>query len=381
MRVLIVIWSIQIGGGETFAVDLCVHLRSKGFDPFLFPVTNSWDERFLERIQRAGVTVVSPFLNPVWNWVSWKINALLGLLGMNQFRESRTKAHFRSTISKLSIDAVISNSLVADYFVAKNLPSNLPFVVVEHGEYSYSLKDGKEIDWQPISKASHVVCVSDWCKQMISKRIATPMTVIYNGHHGAETRGTFSRKINSKAFVFGMLGRGISHKGWQEAVSAFLIVQKSRPNCRLVLVGDGEEIQRLKQTYGFHPNIVFTGRMANPESVVRQIDVGLVPSRKYEAFGIVLLDFFCHGKPVVASHVGGIPEVVSFKGLSGGILIPVNQEGKADTISLASAMLELVEDQSLYKEKSSHASEIYEHFSFQSTGEKYEKILKSLRND
>jgi glycosyltransferase involved in cell wall biosynthesis len=384
MRILVVIWSIQIGGAETFAVELCKFLKNRGYQPYLFPVFGPWDKKYYEQIRSSGIVVLSPFTNNFRDWISWKINALFVKLRLNSFRDWLTVRFFQKAITKHDIKLVISNALVADLFVAKNLTDETLHFVIEHGEYSYALTDKKEINWEGFLHADEIICVSEWCKKMVAqKSIDIPTSVIYNGHRKPSTIEEYKGKLDFKPdeFIFALVGRGIAFKGWEEAIKAYKLVKQEHAKCRLVLIGEGEFLRSLEARYNDVPGILFTGRLTKPAEVIRFIHVGLVPSQRYEAFGIVILDFFSQGKPVIATRVGGIPEVVNYDGKTAGTLVPVDENGKAVVRVLADQMIAMMHDHELYTKSAKQAAEIYGNFTFENTGRQYEKIIRKYLND
>lgn len=82
--------------------------------------------------------------------------------------------------------------------------------------------------------------------------------------------------------------------------------------CRLVMVGDGPdrpEAERYAQERGFAQEVRFTGKQLDISTVLACSDVFLLPSAT-ESFGLAALEAMAHGVPVIASRVGGLPEVV-----------------------------------------------------------------------
>jgi glycogen(starch) synthase len=110
------------------------------------------------------------------------------------------------------------------------------------------------------------------------------------------------------------LGRLVTEKGFDVALSAFTTVRERFPDARLVIVGDGPERKNLvtrTATLRLGDAVEFVGGVT-PEEVAYWISgaaVVLIPSR-LEGFGLVALEAALLGRPVVATRVGGIPEIV-----------------------------------------------------------------------
>ena len=110
------------------------------------------------------------------------------------------------------------------------------------------------------------------------------------------------------------LGRLAAEKGFDLALTAFATVLERYPRARLVIAGDGAERDSLKRQtieLGLVSSVEFVGGV-EPEAVAHLIDrstLVLIPSR-LEAFGLVALEAALMARPVVATRVGGLREVV-----------------------------------------------------------------------
>jgi N-acetyl-alpha-D-glucosaminyl L-malate synthase BshA len=96
-----------------------------------------------------------------------------------------------------------------------------------------------------------------------------------------------------------------------DVMKVFERVRQEQP-CRLVMVGDGPdrpEAEAYARQRGFAEEVRFTGKQLNISSVLACSDVFLLPSAT-ESFGLAALEAMAHRVPVVASRVGGLPEVV-----------------------------------------------------------------------
>jgi L-malate glycosyltransferase len=127
-----------------------------------------------------------------------------------------------------------------------------------------------------------------------------------------------------------------------DVVRVFAEVRRAAP-CELVLIGDGPERSRLERVVhdlGLTDHVRFLGKQLNFVSVLQQADVFLLPSET-ESFGLAALEALACGVPVVASRVGGLPEVVS-DGESG-FLVEVG-----DVAGMAGAITRLFGDDALH---------------------------------
>ncbi len=122
-----------------------------------------------------------------------------------------------------------------------------------------------------------------------------------------------------------------------DAVRVFAAVRAALP-ARLLLIGDGQdrpEALHLAETFGVKGDVIFLGKQDDVESLLAVADLLLLPSAD-EAFGLAALEGMSCGVPVVATSVGGVPEVLE-DGKSGFLLPPGDIEG------MARAALELLQ--------------------------------------
>ena len=135
------------------------------------------------------------------------------------------------------------------------------------------------------------------------------------------------------------VGRLIEQKGHHLMISAFGEIVHDYPGARLMLVGDGPSRNNLqKQTceLNLEQNVIFAGWQEQVEDYYSAADIFVHPSL-WEGFGLVLLEAMSHHKPIIASSVSAIPEIVIHN--ETGILVP-----PGDSVALAKAMLRLCSD-------------------------------------
>lgn len=99
------------------------------------------------------------------------------------------------------------------------------------------------------------------------------------------------------------------HKGQSVLIEAFHLFAADCPDARLVLVGDGPDRKRFEQLAKSDPRIVFTGFRDDVGNWIAAMDVFAFPSRE-EGLGSSVLDAMLLDVPVIASGVGGLPELI-----------------------------------------------------------------------
>jgi glycosyltransferase involved in cell wall biosynthesis len=137
-------------------------------------------------------------------------------------------------------------------------------------------------------------------------------------------------------------GRLVREKGVDVLLSAFADVAKRLPAARLVLVGDGPErpvLEKQVRDLGIAERVEVTGRLSPEETQGRLAGAWIqaVPSRWPEPFGMVATEAMMRGAAVVASDIGGLPEIVEHGRT--GLLVP-----PGDARAFAAALLRLLQD-------------------------------------
>ena len=177
-------------------------------------------------------------------------------------------------------------------------------------------------------------------------RTGAPISLIYNGvdlqrYNHQQPCCTLHEEyaIPADAQIVGVVARLEAEKGHRTLVDAWPDVLAAVPNAWLLVVGEGSERDALEaeaSSLGVEARIVFTGRREDVPAVTAALDVAVLPSYR-EAQGLSVLEAMALGRPVVASNVGGIPEMIE-DGVSG-LLVPPN-----DCPALAAAIVRLLTD-------------------------------------
>jgi glycosyltransferase involved in cell wall biosynthesis len=144
--------------------------------------------------------------------------------------------------------------------------------------------------------------------------------------------------------VFGFAGRLVGWKGMNIAIRALAEPVLTGLPVKLLIVGEGAarpELQALAASLGVERRVNFFGAVAHDRlpALYGACDAGVFPSLGDEAFGITIAEAMACGLPVVASHNGGIPEVVGNEGSCGHLV------GIGDVGECAAAMARLAASQ------------------------------------
>lgn len=226
-----------------------------------------------------------------------------------------------------------------------------------------------------------IICISDAEKQSaLDKKICreNKLQVIFNGvdieSYENGVRGAIKRKdlnIPENAFVVGMVGRMSPQKAPDVFVKMAKQVKDEVPNAHFIIVGNGnqeDEIRKYAEDNGFLDNLHITGWVDNPMSYVELFDVACLLSR-WEGFGLALPEYMMAGKPIVASRVDAIPNII--KDGENGLLVEVD-----DDIGASKAVLRILREDGLRKKIVAQGLEdVHNRFNARRVSEEHSKLF------
>lgn len=323
MRILLMTQSYPpiLGGLQTATAQLAKHLSASGHDVLV--VTNRFPRALLRFERIDGVQVhrllfLSPRLGDI---VRGRIDLFLGgsvLAPLQTIRLGRLIRTFEPQVVNLHFPL-----------------SMIPFVTRVRRKFDFRLVvslHGDEIErWlEPgapanglrsdlgrlLRQADAVTACSRYLLEqacMLETDVTRKGTAIHNGVDPDRFRKSSGRSERGRYLL--AYGRLTRKKGFDLLLEAFARVSREFPRIDLILAGEGEErtaLQSLADRLGISKRIAFFGR-ATPAQLVELLhrsDFVIVPSRR-EPFGIVALEALAAGKPVLATLVGGLPEILA----------------------------------------------------------------------
>lgn len=153
----------------------------------------------------------------------------------------------------------------------------------------------------------------------------------------------------SKPAVLLHIGRFNEQKNHKGILEAFSEILKTAPNCILQLIGDGDlrdETETYAQTLGIRDKVAFLGNRTNVYPFLQAADIFLMPS-KFEGMPMTIIEAMGTGLPIVASAVGGVPDMLE-AGKSG-MLVSCEPE------KVAQAVLQLLQQKELREKLGTNA--------------------------
>lgn len=219
-----------------------------------------------------------------------------------------------------------------------------------------------------------VIVVSNYLKNQIVSRYGSinNIVTVYNGISYESSYPQSKKNKNRICYC----GRISEKKGVDLLINAMIKIKKEIPKIELLLVGTGDEEKKFREEVdrlSLYDCIRFVGYV-QPEKVSEYISTGIIsiiPSR-FEAFGLAALEAMRVGNCVIASDVGGLPELI--KSEWNGILFK-----NGDTEDLAHAIIELLQNEEKQKKIIEHGYETLRFFSECQMTDKIESIYKQVK--
>lgn len=262
-------------------------------------------------------------------------------------------------------------ALLCRFFLKK------PFIVWGRGEDINNPDLFYKITIPIILQASHSILALTTNMQKKIKPITQKKTyIIPNGIDLREFNNSYinyNHRKNKKTILY--IGRLHPIKGVEYLIIAMKKIHFQFPDIRLNIVGDGIEKVKLKNMVGeleLEDCVHFVGKVSHTDILhyLRNADVFVLPSIS-EGFPNVLLEAMACGLPIVATHVGGIPDIVHDQ-VHGFLVEPKNAEKIAEKISI------ILNDESLSDTFSSNNLRDVVKYDYENVIEELAKVIDNI---
>ena len=298
MRILELTDTLDTAGAERMVATLALELATLGQtvhvvalrDTGIMPVSE-------ERLREAGVRVTA--LNKTDGFSPRALRALVSYVRRHRIEVVHTHNH---TVHHYGV-------------LAARLGGARAVVNTVHGVSTLRMQPwAKPIYRLSCSLTDRVVSVCtavDRAARATLRLKGRRAAVIYNGIEVEDLLAVEPRRPDG-CFVFGTMGRLSPVKDHRNLLEAFAQVQRLHPHCRLEILGRGElreELERLVRSKGLEDAVDFRGFSLDLAGFLSRIDC-FVLSSKSEGLPLSVLEAMAAGVPVVATAVGGVPEMV-----------------------------------------------------------------------
>ena len=247
--------------------------------------------------------------------------------------------------------------------------ARVPFVATVHGKNYFWEKLRRRVTYRLVSRHGTMVVVSQDLKRFVCDKVGVAdkrVEVIYNGVAPAQTvTDEEAQKCKAELGIsgcyplLGVVGSLYPVKGHRFLLEAMPEVLRRWPKARLLVIGRGELEVSLKEQVeqlAIGANVHFLGMRQDVPRLLSLLVAFVLPSLS-EGLSLALLEAMASGKPVVATRVGGNPELIDH-GQTGFLVQP------EDARDLAANLLKLLSDPEMMQQFGRQAAErVRQHFS------------------
>ena len=379
------IHSLQMGGAEKFFTTLARALAPRHNLICYIPCLPAGDPGMIRRLD--GIQTLSiPLFTEFGYKVFYKIRQII----IRRFPSIDIEARLHHWVlrrlrRKWPMDVVNTHLFEATRFCCEAFSDeSLPIIESDHGHYYFLQPKDQSLASVIFNRLDGLVCPSQanlafsqglpW-KSRLQKRVAP---------YGHERTYPIRSRLEKREFIsLGLVARGVVWKGWFEALAAARIArtQVDLP-IKLIFVGSGPCLDEIASSLSAEDQswVHLVGQQECPEALISDFDVGLLPTYlPGESLPNSIIEYLAHHVPVIATAVGGIPEMLSTEEGPAGILIPQGSDGRADVQALADALISLIRQPALRLEFSRRAAIAYRPFALDRCISAYERFFDDLR--
>lgn len=314
------------GGAERVISNLAASLDSGRYRAILCLFRPGWIQ---ERSESRGIRT---YIIPTHGMMDW-----------------RWVLRFKRLLQEEKVDLIHAHEFDANVqgtFVAAM--TGIPLVATVHGKNYFWERLRRRLAYRWVNREATMVAVSENLKQFIVDKVgASPdrIKVIYNGvdvlpnYEQADVdRCRKELGISKTDHIVGVVGNLYPVKGHQYLIDGIPLILEKTPNTSFLFAGRGQLESQLKEQVhrlGLDRRVHFLGLRQDISRILAMLDVFVLPSLS-EGLSMAILEAMIAGKPVVATQVGGNPELV----LAGetGYLVPP-QDSRALALSLTTLLM------------------------------------------
>jgi glycosyltransferase involved in cell wall biosynthesis len=264
-----------------------------------------------------------------------------------------------------------------------------PVVVTSHGgdvyENNVRLKKPliRERAAEGLQSADALIAISRFTREGLVRlcpQAARRIVDIPNGVHLSDFAERVSRPVHLDAAIepgaYAVFFGRLKYRKGVDVLLQALARTPGQERVQLVIAGDGEEratLEIIADQLGLNSRVRFQGKVTGvtKQYLLQNARFGVIPSRQWEAFGLVMLEGYASGLPMIATDMPGLCDLVLPERT--GLLVPPESPD-----ALAEAMTRLFADDALIARMSSRASAFVKPFDWQSIAQRHLALYQSL---
>ena len=356
------------GGVEEHVLQISKRLAKKGHEVIIFTSDLERDKPFIHLSHGKGLYLENEQINVR----RFKAVKLLNLkYGLGVIIPGMLEAALREKVDVVHAHAF---GFWPTYVgMAKKILDQTPLIITPHssaGSRDYGVLDIRKLPLKVADK--NIALTKSERKHLIFLGIdSEKISVIPHGLDLEKFRNLPEGRKEDNIILY--VGRiDITHKGLDTLIKAASLILGVVQDAKFLFVGpDWGDVFLLKELackLGVKNNVIFAGIVSEEEKLryYMTADVCVLPSN-IESFGIVILESMACGKPVVATRVGGVPDVIKDK--ENGILVPPKDPKK-----LADAISYLLTDKAVAVKMGQKGRRIVQRYSWESVTDQTEEV-------
>lgn len=350
-KILFLITKSSLGGAQRYVFDLATNIDKERYEPI---IALGGTGELYEELRAAGLQVVS--IKGLGRNVSLFKDLVAG------FHIAYLIAKIRPTVLHVNSSKVgVLGTLLGRLLFIPNVIFTAHGWAFNEERPTWQKTIIKCLQWLTVLFSHTTIVVSKAVKRDLNwPLVARKMTVVPLGRtvndirSPEDARGALAMKVRNNSVSLndyiddiwlGSVAELHHTKGLDVAINAISLLINEHPKLRYIIMHDGEEREHLEaqvRNLNLTKHVFFTGTVPEAARLISAFDIFVLPSRS-EAFGYVLIEAGQAGVPIVASNVGGIPEIIAHR--KTGLLVPSD-----DAHQLAAAIHEYVSDEKLRRE-------------------------------
>ena len=351
MKIIHLVSNKVWGGGELYVLDLATAFVAKGDEVTI--VSRDIDV-VTRRFKEAGLPVTTMALKGAIDIASpFKLARIIGkeqpaIIHVHNFKDATTALRARTLSRNKNVRIVMTRHLVKAA-KRKSIYNKLDAMIfVSH------LAKNEFMSTSPVIDAAKVHVI----------------------HNSIKHKTVTAENTPNKELTLMFHGRLSPEKGIDTLLQAYAMA--ALPNARLVIAGSGneeyvKELHDIAEKAGIAEQVTWAGHITDIHPLIEKADIGVCPSRARESFGLSVVEYMAHGKPVITTNNGAQPEYITDG--KDGILIAPDDIG-----ALATAMQSLVSSEKRQAIGKAAKATFDAHLSFPIFIEKIEKVYKTILN-
>jgi glycosyltransferase involved in cell wall biosynthesis len=369
------IYPPEIGGPATYTKELCDRIHNK-YEIIVVAYTDSRNAFPGTRLVPVSKNISLPFRLIAYTKTIWGASKNADLIYVQNAMAAGLPVAIVSIFRKIPFIVKFVGDEAWERASQYRLTEKRLDEFLEKPEGGMKIRAMMWIQKFVLKKASIVTTPSVYLSEAIKKAYGVNENKLKVNYNAAEEPESFPFEGKRNEFQVVTTARLVVWKGIDGIIKAIALLKKSVPNIKLMVAGDGPELENLKklaEKLGVKENVTFLGRISRAETwQLRNKSTVYVLNSFYEGLPHTVLTSFASGIPTIATNIPGTDEAV-YDEKTGLLVKPQDPEG------LAKAIDKLLKNPDLREKLVKNGYKLLkEKFSWEAHIEELERIFQSV---